>query len=307
MANARRKVVTLPTAKSRPGQRLRRPSGAGRAVVPMPAPGPARRPAPGCTQPGASELLGHLWDAITENRVVVHYQPQFDMRTGAVVSMEALVRFEDAAGTLHRPATFIAEAEDSGLIVGLGRAVARQACLDLAHWRAEGFPIKRVAINLSANQLNMDTQLVTFLDDTLSATGLAFSDLEFELTERQLLDSDSVGGGRLSELYDAGSRIALDDFGTGFSSLAYLLSLDIHTIKLDCDMVRRLPDDATAARVIEVMVRLAKDLDLEVVAEGIELESQRVLLADMGCDLAQGFCFTPPLPMAELKSLLIRH
>ncbi|MCZ6616916.1 MAG: EAL domain-containing protein [Gammaproteobacteria bacterium] len=252
-------------------------------------------------------LMKHLWDAIQDQQVVVHYQPQFDLATGQIAAMEALVRISGPSGNLLYPDSFIKAAEECGLIVNLGRAIARQACQDFAGWRKSGFSVERIAINLSANQLNLDHFFFEFMQSTLSETGLTFQDIEFELTERQFLESDGSGTNTLRALSNAGSRLALDDFGTGYSSLSYLTTLDIDTIKLDREMVRRLPNHDTTSCIVSHLLVLAEDLGLQVVAEGVETKDQKNFLTEAGCHLAQGFFLALPLPRDQVQSLLTWH
>jgi EAL domain-containing protein (putative c-di-GMP-specific phosphodiesterase class I) len=273
---------------------------------PHPPDGPARaigrEPITGLATPGS--LTTEIWRAIEEQRIVVHYQPQYDLATGQIVSVEALARISREGGDLLYPHGFIAEAEENGLIVGLNRAVTMQACRDFAHWRSCGAIIERVAVNLSANQLNMDLHFMDFVSETLVATGLGYADIEFELTERQLLESDSAGMDTLTALGTAGSRLALDDFGSGFSSLSYLTANNVHSIKLDRTMVRWLPEHHTTGRIVQHLLQLADELGLQVIAEGVEFRSQYDFLADSGCHLAQGFYLAPPLPHHQLLPLI---
>ena len=249
--------------------------------------------------------LGEIWNAIEQERVVSHYQPQFDFATGRIVAAEALVRAEDEQGDLMFPDRFIELAERSGMIVPLGRAVIRQVCADLASWRRRGASIARVSINVSANQLNVDDLLATFIGKMLDLHGLRHSDLEFELTERQALDLAGPAKQTLQELVDAGARLALDDFGVGFSSLSYLTELDVHTVKLDRSMTQKLPEHAATATVAAHILALAVDLGLTVVGEGIETQAQLNHLQFAGCHLGQGFLLARPMSQEALLEHLL--
>ena len=251
-----------------------------------------------------SSVLGQLWDAILEDRVVVHYQPQYEFKTGRIMGVEALARFQDESGQLYFPDRFIVAAEESGMVVPLGRAVIQHAVQDLASWRADGLTLDRAAINLSAHQLDLDHNLVSFIGRSLSKAGLSWGDVEFELTERQLLETGSPGMFSLAAMIALGARLALDDFGTGFSSISYLNSLEVHTIKLDRDMIRRMPLEKTAGVIARHMLNLAADLEMEVVAEGIETDEQYEYLAGTSCHYAQGFKLARPMPTQALSSLL---
>ena len=271
-----------------------------KAQVPMAHSGNALRKASDDTY-----TLGQLWHAIEHDRVVNHYQPLFDLDTGRVVAAEALVRVEDENGELMFPDRFIELAESSGMIVPLGRAVIRQVCADLANWRRRGVSIGRVSINLSAQQLNVDDVLATFVAKMLDLHDLCHSDLEFELTERQALDLAGPARQTLQALVDAGARLALDDFGVGFSSLSYLTELDVHTVKLDRTMTHKLPEHVATATVTRHILAMAVDLGLTVVGEGIETQAQRNHLQFAGCHLGQGFLLARPMSQEALLEQLL--
>lgn len=244
-----------------------------------------------------------VWSAICEERVRVHYQPQYDMSTGETVAAEALVRLIDRDGRLIYPDRFIETVEHSDLIGPLGRTVIKQACAAIADCRADGLGLQRLAINLCAHQLNVDTQLPDFVDETLSINGLQPGDLEFELTERQGLDATGDGAAVLRELASRGARIAIDDFGMGYSSIGYLTwtGLPVSSIKLDRVLVNRLLDDNKAQSIVYSLLMLASDLGLEVVAEGIETDEQNQFLASAGCSHAQGFGYARPMSADDLR------
>ena len=247
---------------------------------------------------------GEVWDALNDDRIEMHYQPQYDMRTGETVSVEALIRLVDLDGKLVYPDRFIGQVEDGDLIVPLGRAVIERVCADLAASRAEGFAIDRVAINLSSHQLNIDSGLVAFIDQTIARHGLAHSDLEFELTERQRLTSQCEGLEVLCQLAERGVRIVLDDFGIGYSSIVYLAELPVTAFKLDRALVSRLPEDRTMQAVVKSLLTLAATLDLEIIAEGIETQAQHEYLHRAGCPYAQGFGYARPMDLGSLQAFL---
>ncbi|MEM8767108.1 MAG: EAL domain-containing protein [Pseudomonadota bacterium] len=251
--------------------------------------------------------LGELWGAITEGRLQNFYQPQYDLATDRFVALEALVRIIDEDGMIVPPDRFIRQAEESGLIIPLGRTVIQQACRDLAHLRSVGIDVERVSINLSAHQINMDVDLPEFIGDMVGSYGLKFSDLEFELTERQALEAGGQGTHTLRVLSAAGARLAIDDFGTGYSSVAYLSELPIDTVKLDRSMIARLPEDNTTLEVIRHLLNMGEALGVTTVAEGVETDVQNELLNDLNCDLGQGYLKARPLPLDELTVLMKRQ
>jgi EAL domain-containing protein (putative c-di-GMP-specific phosphodiesterase class I) len=212
---------------------------------------------------GLALTRADVWGAISDERVLVHYQPQYELSTGEMVAAEALVRLIDTEGQLIYPDRFIELAEQSDLIAPLGRAVIEQVCADLGACRRDGFGLQRVAINLAAHQLNIDADLPDFVDQSLTRHGLQPEDLEFELTERQGLVENGEGLGVLSTLAERGSRIVIDDFGMGYSSVAYLMldDLPVSAIKLDRTLVCRLPDDKTMQCVARSLRRVLKRLN----------------------------------------------
>ncbi len=246
-------------------------------------------------------VLAELWLALSEGKLVNHYQPQYDMASGEIIGVEALVRLKNRKGELVYPDRFIHEAEESGLIAPLSRQVIHAACRDLAQWRADGLNIQRVSINLSAHQINIDHDLPQYLQATILTFGIKPSDLEFELTERQALNSEGPGMRILRTLSAMGARLAIDDFGTGYSSVAYIAELPIDTVKLDRSMVSRLPEESTARHVVKHLLQMAQELGMTTVGEGVETDAQNALLADLGCDLGQGFLFAKPMDAPAIR------
>ena len=245
-----------------------------------------------------------IWAALNDHRIVMHYQPQYDMRTGETVAVEGLVRLLDYDSQLVYPDRFIESMEQSDLILVLGRRVIETVCADLAELRAAGSELRHVAINLSARQLNIDSGLPEFIEQTLNDYELDFSDLEFELTERQRLSQQSRGPKVLEDLAARGARVVIDDFGIGFSSVAYLAELPISAIKLDRVLVQRLPHDKSTRTLIKGLLHLANSMDIEVIGEGIETAAQNEYLLRSGCQFAQGFAYAKPMTFAALQRFL---
>ena len=248
--------------------------------------------------------MNEVWDALNQDRIEMHYQPQYDLATGEIMGAEALLRLVDGQGQLVYPDRFSELVETSDLIVPLGRAVIERVCADLVQIRAEGGVLPRVAINLAAHQLNSDDGLVGFIDDTLAEHSLAYTDLEFELTERQRLDTNGQGSPALIALASRGAKITIDDFGIGYSSVVCLTELPISTFKLDRALIGRLPEDETMQSVVTALLKLAEHLGLDVVAEGVETQAQHQWLKDAGCPSGQGFGYAKPMPIAKLQVLL---
>lgn len=255
---------------------------------------------------GQSDHLspGEVWDALNSDRLVVHYQPQYDMQSGKPVAAEALVRLIDTDGELVFPDRFIDPVESRDLIVPLGREVIEHVCVDLARFRARGLAIKRIAINLSAYQLTADTGLLSFVDQTVTRHGLQHEDLEFELTERHSLQTQSEGHEVLCALADRGARIVIDDFGVGYSSVVYLAELPVSAFKLDRALVAGLHEDGPARTLIDGLLALARNMGHDVVAEGVETKAQGDYLEAAGCPLAQGYGYARPMSVDYLMALV---
>ncbi len=243
---------------------------------------------------------GEVWDALNSERLVMHYQPQYDMRAGRTVAAEALVRLIDTDGQLVYPDRFIDPVEQRDLIVPLGRAVIEQVCADLVRCREVGLPLQRIAINLSAYQLTADTGLLGFIDRTVALHGLRHSDLEFELTERHGLQPGCEGHSVLAALAQRGARVVIDDFGVGYSSVVYLAELPVAAFKLDRKLVAGILQDGPVRTLIDGLLALADNMGLDVVAEGVETNAQRDYLEDAGCPLAQGFGYARPMLIDDL-------
>jgi EAL domain-containing protein (putative c-di-GMP-specific phosphodiesterase class I) len=210
----------------------------------------------------------------------------------------------DAEGHLIHPGRFIDAVEHSDLIVPFGRAVIEQVCAGLAAVRAEHIPLKRIAINLSAHQLNLDSMLVEFINQMLKHHELGYEDLEFELTERQALGANDPGVDTLRVLAERGARLVVDDFGTGYSSVLCLTELPVSAFKLDCALVSRLPEDQRVWHVVQNLLTLASDLELEVIAEGVETQEQDEILTGAGCPFAQGFGYARPMAESTFRAFL---
>jgi diguanylate cyclase (GGDEF)-like protein/PAS domain S-box-containing protein len=240
-----------------------------------------------------------LRQAIEREEFVLHYQPQVDIRSGRVVGMEALLRWVHPERGLLAPATFIAVAEESGLIEPIGQWVLRSACQRAKAWLDAGYPPIRVAVNISARQLVRPREFSRGISRVLSAAGLDPHYLELEMTESLLLQNADENIAVLRKLGQEGVRIAVDDFGTGYSSLSYLRQLPIDKLKIDRTFVRDIESDPEDAAIIQAVVAMAHSLELQVTAEGVESRGQLEALARLGCDEYQGYLFSKPLPAAE--------
>ena len=235
--------------------------------------------------------------ALEHGEFTLHYQPLIDLATGRIDGAEALARWPQPDHRLVSPAEFIPVAEDTGLIVPLGEWVLREACGQAQAWQARQ-PGLRIAVNLSARQFRQKN-LIGMIEQALCDTGLAPALLELELTEGMLMHHAEDTVQTLARLDEMGVRLAIDDFGTGYSSLSYLKRFPIHTLKIDRSFVQDLSTDPDDAAIVTAIVAMARGLNLNVTAEGVETEAQAAFLRSLSCDLAQGFHFGRPMPAAD--------
>jgi diguanylate cyclase (GGDEF)-like protein len=252
------------------------------------------------------DLESDLRAAIARDELRLHYQPIVTLTDGAIVGFEALLRWQHPRRGLVPPMSFIPMAEETGLIVPIGRWVLETACRQAARWRraaakAGGTP-PNVSVNLSARQFNSE-ELVDDVTRVLAETGLAPTALELEITESVVMDQSEAGIRALRQLRDLGVHLVLDDFGTGYSSLSYLKHLPLDTIKVDRSFVAGL-DGSADRSIVDAVIALAHGLGIGVVAEGIETASQLERLRELGCDRGQGYLFSRPVPSDRVARLL---
>lgn len=241
--------------------------------------------------------------AIETESLAVDYQPKVSARTGLIEGVEALVRWRHPRLGNIPPMKFIPIAEETGLIVPLGRWVMKKACEQLAEWQRQGLPSISIAINLSPGQFR-DPGLLADVGDVLALTGVAPHMLELEITESMLMKDAARTVEMLYDLKRLGIRLAVDDFGTGYSSLSQLRAFPVDTLKIDRSFVRGIAEDADDRAIAHAITRMARTLRLHVVAEGVETEAQQQVLSEIGCDLLQGFLFSPGVPAGELEDML---
>lgn len=250
-------------------------------------------------------LLRDLQQALDGREFTLHYQPIVEMRGGSIVKAEALLRWNQPVRGMVSPASFIALAEESGLIVPLGDWVMREAAGQLARWREEVAPAFELSVNVSPAQLNADGQHVQNWIAHLQQLSLPCTALVAEITERVLLEADKDTDDRLQLLQDAGMQLALDDFGTGYSSLSYLKRFDIGLIKIDRSFVSQLGLGREDTALCQAIIAMAHRLGIRVVAEGVETREQHHILLQAGCDYGQGYWYGRPMPAAELSERLL--
>lgn len=248
-------------------------------------------------------LEADLRRAVEREELVLHYQPVVDLRTGEVIAVEALVRWQHSRNGLVPPDEFIPLAEETGIIISLGQWVIHAACKQLAAWQAAGLPALSMAINVSARQVR-NGQLRNVLMTTLRETGVHAHRLIIELTESHLMEHAEMSMELLHDLRALGVRIAIDDFGTGYSSLSYLKRLPIDSLKIDRSFVQDCTTNQQDATIISAVIAMAQALRLTVVAEGVETADQLALMREQGCDAIQGYLVSRPLPADRVVDVL---
>ena len=238
--------------------------------------------------------------AVREQQFVLHYQPQIDVSSGTLVGAEALIRWQHPESGLISPLRFIPLAEETGLILPLGEWVLTSACEQLKAWLDAGLPPFTLAVNLSPRQFrqpNLARQVHAILD----AVGLDPTRLELEITEGAIMEQGESAVATLHALKDLGIRLAIDDFGTGYSSLAYLRRFPIDTLKIDQSFMRDIPRDIHAMEIAATIIAMARNLHMHVLAEGVESDAQLAFLQGQGCDIYQGYLFSPPVTPPQFR------
>ena len=250
-----------------------------------------------------SDLQNDLRRALNRRQFVLHYQPTVCLRSGKILGVEALIRWQRSPHELVAPADFIPLAEELGLINEIGEWALRSACTQSNAWRRSGVPHVRMAVNVSARQLQ-EKEFSKTVCRILDETGLPARSLELELTETALIESFDRAPSALTKLQDLGVGVAIDDFGTGYSSLSYLRKFDFQTLKIDRCFMEDIVLDQKAASLASGLITLAHNLKLSVIAEGVEFNHQRHFLEVHACDQLQGFLASKALPADQIEGLL---
>jgi EAL domain-containing protein (putative c-di-GMP-specific phosphodiesterase class I) len=232
--------------------------------------------------------------ALEKNEFFLNYQPQVDARNKRVTGAEALLRWRDGAGNLVAPSRFIPLAEDTGLIVPIGKWVLETACRQLKKWHDAGHGHMIISVNVASRQFR-DPQFPDMVRQAIAGAGVPPQALELEITEGILLEHSEGTLQTLDELKAIGVTLAIDDFGTGYSSLAYLKRFPIDRLKIDQSFVRDIATDSEDLAIVRAIVAMAQALYLDVIAEGVETREQLVLLQREGCKDCQGYYFSRPL------------
>jgi EAL domain-containing protein (putative c-di-GMP-specific phosphodiesterase class I) len=249
------------------------------------------------------EVLSGLRKALERNELVVHYQPIVDLDTGTVVAAEALMRWARPGHGLVPPLDFIPFAEETGLIQPMGAWILKEACTQAREWRENGAPGIKIGVNVSAKQL-LDPDFELVVSSTLAQIGLEPGALVLEVTESSVMQNPDLTIPKLDRIVQSGVQLTLDDFGEGYSSLSHLQRLPVQGLKIARPFVKGLAHPEADARLVRGIIELAHSLELNLVAEGIELAEQRDALQGLGCRLGQGFLFARPLELPAFRALL---
>jgi diguanylate cyclase (GGDEF)-like protein len=245
----------------------------------------------------------NLRSALEHNEFSLHYQAKLDFKTGAITGVEALLRWQNPYLGSMSPTQFIPVAEETGLIVPIGRWVLKTACAQNVAWQRQGLPLVCIAVNLSLQQLT-DDNLLDDIGTTLKDSGMEPSLLELEITESMLMHKSERVIATLTKIKNMGVRLAIDDFGTGYSSLAQIKHLPIDTIKVDRSFIRNLLHDTESKAIIKAIIAMGKTLSLSVVAEGVETQEQMDFLREHACDGMYGYFFNRPATPDQFADLL---
>jgi diguanylate cyclase (GGDEF)-like protein/PAS domain S-box-containing protein len=248
-------------------------------------------------------LENDLRHAVERGEFILHYQPQLDLKSGRIIGFEALVRWMHPQRGLVGPSQFVPAAEETGLIGQIGEWVLREACSQARAWHRAGHSELQVSVNCSAQQFQRES-FVEAVGAVLRETGLPAQRLDLEITESVIIQHSEAVIARFQALDDMGVRISIDDFGTGYSSLSYLKRFAIHQLKIDQSFVRDISSDPDDAAIVSAIIAIAHSLGLQVVAEGLEAPEQLAFLRSLGCDVAQGYYFSKPVPAEEFGRLL---
>jgi diguanylate cyclase (GGDEF)-like protein len=251
---------------------------------------------------GQLSLLGELRRAVEQDELLLHYQPKVSLADGRVHRAEALVRWLHPERGMVPPGDFIPFAEQTGYIRQISRWVIGEGIRQAAQWHRQGLDIA-VSINVAARDL-MSSDLLAYVSDMLDRHGVPASQVCLEITESGVMEDPARALDTLARLHTKGLRLSIDDFGTGYSSLAYLKKLPVKELKIDRSFVMHLVDDADDAAIVRSTIELGHNMGLEVVAEGVEGQAEVDLLAQLGCDEAQGYFFSRPLPAAAFEEWL---
>ncbi|MDH5516847.1 MAG: GGDEF domain-containing response regulator [Gammaproteobacteria bacterium] len=251
-------------------------------------------------------LHNDLHHALTNDEFELYYQPQYDLQTKRICGAEALIRWHHPAKGILSPGYFIAEAESTGMIEPIGTWALRSACNQIKLWQEKELDIDSVSVNISARQLQ-NKDFISTVNNQIKESGIDPFRLELELTESSLMNNGEESLSILNKIRELGVRISIDDFGTGYSSLSYLKEFPVDVLKIDRAFINELETDSRSAAITKSIISLANNLNLKAIAEGIETQYQEDFLLQNGCQEAQGFMFSKPIPADSFEILLMER
>lgn len=240
--------------------------------------------------------------AVEQNSITLDYQPQFDLRSGDLIGLEALARWHHGLDKTP-PDIFVKVAEETGLIHRMGDHILQMACQQAAHWQQEGFSNLRVSVNISPLQLKQ-SDFIDRLQQIAREAGTPPKLIELEIAESTLMENASLMESLINMLSVCGFRIAIDDYGTGYSSLSYIKRLAIDRIKIDNSFIKDLPEAANDAAICSAIITMAHNLNLQVIAKGVETDEQMDYLRKVHCDEIQGYIFSHPVGAQEISEMI---
>jgi diguanylate cyclase (GGDEF)-like protein/PAS domain S-box-containing protein len=248
----------------------------------------------------STKFDSELKEAIKNEEFILHYQPQIDLQTNKLIGLEALVRWQKADGEMIGPDTFIKQSEENKMIIEIGEIVMKKAFMTLKELQKEKSFQGTMAINISAVQID-DIHFISQLEKRCKDANISPSFVELEITESYIMHHPEKSIEILDKLHQKGFKISIDDFGTGYSSLSYLKKLPVDKLKIDRSFIKDLPQDSEDSAITKTIITLAKNLNLEVIAEGVETQAQELFLQENGCDSVQGYFYAKPMDKARLE------
>ncbi|WP_456379855.1 EAL domain-containing protein [Thiolapillus sp.] len=248
-------------------------------------------------------LENELREAINNQDFTLYYQPQVSLDSGRIIGAEALIRWRKSTGEFIAPDIFVPVAEESGLIEYIDRWVLQKACLEMAHWQQQGAALDFIAVNISGFSIEHGL-LIEMVENALQVSRMAADCLELEITEGYLMEHKGVAVKLIDELRKLGVKFSIDDFGTGYSSLSYLKTLPVNKLKVDRSFIRDIQSNEYDKAIAMSVIALGHSMQMEVIAEGVEVEEQAKILSSLGCDSVQGYFYSKPVPADIFLKLL---
>ncbi|MCK5829069.1 MAG: EAL domain-containing protein [Methylococcales bacterium] len=245
-------------------------------------------------------LENELRQALKKEEFDIYYQPQFDLSSNQLIGLEALIRWKHLKKGLLTPDQFISLAEESGLIVPIGHWVIKTVCRQLKLWKDKELPLVKVAINISARQFAQKDLVTTFVQE-VESSGVEASLLQVEITESMMIQDMDIAVNVMERLKSVGISIAIDDFGTGYSSLEYLRKLPIDKLKIDKSFIASVVNNQDDASIVQAVIAMGRNMNIQIIAEGVETEEQLHFLLEQKCEYAQGFFFSKPIPAEKIE------